>query len=224
MSVAAAKKPVGERAVPVGPRFQNIINRGKLPFERVPFPRYDDEGKPVEYVRIRVLSQFELDNARANAAAYVAECLDGKRKAAWRPEELEDNAVLAEIMAVACRDPDDPEQKFFPYGVIEARQCSSDELAMLFRCYNDIREKAYPTLSELTEAQMEALLSAMVEDADKVPFWQISPSRLAAFSVWAATSLASARQLLIGLMSNISPASPSSEQAENSDPSTATES
>lgn len=181
----------------VGALLARIITRGRLPHAVVDFPRYDEEGKAVAQVYLRPLTQAEQDVARASAAAYVQKLMDGQRTdAKWKPEELEDNAVASEILAVACRDPDEPEKPLFEHGVIDTRECTTDELAMLFASYNAVREKSYPTLRDMTEAEMFAWVRVLEEDAEQFPFSRISRAKLEAFCLWAARSLASlARQL-----------------------------
>lgn len=174
----------------VGRLMAQVISRGRVPFATVDFPRYDEAGIAAAQVYLRPLTQAEQDLARANAAQYVATCLAGKQKSEWRPEELEDNSVCAEMLAVACRDPEDPSKPFFEYGALETRECTTDELAMLFNAYNAIRERSYPSLRNLTEEEMWQWVRVLEEDALQFPFSRISRAKLEAFCVWAAKSLA----------------------------------
>lgn len=195
----------------VGALMQQIISRGRLPHATVDFPRYDDLGQAVARVYLRPLTQYELDVCRANARAYVHGLLrDGSGNATWKPEELEDNATAAEILAVACRDPEDPGKPFFQYGVVETRECTTEELSMLFRDYNIIREKSYPTFREMTDAEALGWLKALEEDAEAFPFSRVSRSMLEAFCVWVSRYAASITRQLLGTISRPSPASPSS--------------
>jgi hypothetical protein len=173
--------------MPPGRMLQRIIERGRLPNATIDFPRYDAEGNAVAQVYLRPLTQGEVDGARANAIAYVAEVLSSQRKPDWKPEELEDNAFIAEILAVACRDPDDQSKPFFEHGVVEARMhCTTEEMAMLFAAYNEVREKSYPALREMSEAELLQLMRLLEEDAEQFPFWRVSRSKLQGFCVWAA--------------------------------------
>lgn len=177
----------------LGELMSRVITRGRLPNATVDFPRYDEQGQAVSKVYLRPLTQLEQDQARANAAAYVQDVLSSKRvDAKWRPEELEDNAVMAEVLAIACRDPDDPSKPFFPYGVVETRECTTDELAMLAVDYANVKEAAYPGMSSMSEEDMWTWVRAFEEDAARFPFSRVSRSRLEAFSLWAAKSLVSA--------------------------------
>lgn len=182
----------------VGELLARILSRGRLPHATVDFPRFDDAGRPVAQVYLRPLTQMELDLARANARAYVARILGKEGNVPWKPEELEDNATAAEILAVACRHPDDPERPFFEYGVVETRMCTTEELAILFNHYNVIREKSYPTFREMTDVEAMAWIKAIEEDANSFPFSLISRSRLEAFCVWLVKYLASIVRQLTG--------------------------
>ena len=192
----------------LGELMSRVITRGRLPHATVDFPRYDEQGQAVSKVYLRPLTQLEQDQARANAAAYVQDVLSSKRvDAKWRPEELEDNAVMAEVLALACRDPDDPSKPFFPYGVVETRECTTEELAMLAVDYANVKEAAYPGMTSMSEEDMWAWVRAFEEDAARFPFSRVSRSKLEAFSLWAAKSLVSAirAQVQAGTTSNTSP-------------------
>lgn len=187
----------------LGETMARIVSRGILPHATVDFPRWDDLGQPVARVYLRPLTQAELDMARANARAYVQRVLGNDKTAAtWRPEELEDNATAAEILAVACRNVDDPSKPFFEHGAMETRECTTEELAMLFNSYNEIREKSYPTFREMTDVEAAAWLKALEEDAEAFPFSRISRAKLEAFCVWASKFSASVARQLVGTTSS----------------------
>lgn len=190
--------------------FASLLARGRLPNATVDFPRRDAAGNPIAQVYLRVLTQMEVDAARANAAAYVAQMTHDSRDSKWRPEELEDNAVVAEILAVSCRKAEDPEQPFFPHGVVDARCCSNDELAQLFAVYSAVKEKSYKFLSEMSEAECWAFLRVLEEGAQNFPFSQVSRAKLEAFCAWVATSLVSLARHAAGTTTSGSPPSPSS--------------
>lgn len=211
MPLPSKKGPSAAANLPAGPLFAHVISKGRLPNATVDFPRYDDLGASVAKVYLRVLNQFELDTARANALRYVIEATSGSNQnLPWRPEELEENAVIAEILAVACRDPQNPEEKFFSLGVIEVRQCTVDELAMLFASYNAIREKAYPTLQEMSEEEFVLWTKVLAEGAEQFPFSRVSRPKLEAYCMWAARYCTLVHPPP-GPTSSTSPASPSSE-------------
>ena len=203
-----AGPPAGAK---VGRLFAQIISRGRIPNAVVDFPRYCEDGTAAGRVYMRPLTQRELDCARSNAYAYVAECLANSKESKWKPEELDDNATVAEILAIACRDPEDPEKPFFEFGVANTRDCTTEELAQLFLSYNAIRERSYPTLAEMTEQEMWAWVKALEEGAENFPFTRLSRAKLEAFSLWAAKSLVILSRLVIGMTSSSSQPSPSDE-------------
>ena len=84
---------------------------------------------------------------------------------------------------------------------------------MLFNSYNAIREKSYPTLSEMSEQEMWAWVRALEEGADTFPFTSVSRAKLEAFSLWAARSLVSLLVHATGTTSSNSPSSDSPEQS-----------
>ena len=89
------------------------------------YPRYDDTGLSVAKVHVRLLTVTEQDKALANARLYVERLLASSKKDQaldWRPDELEHNARITEVLATACREPDDPSKPFFPGGVLEMRE------------------------------------------------------------------------------------------------------
>ncbi len=198
-------------------RFSQMLTRAVVPNSVVDFPLRDAAGEPLCKVFIRPLTQREQDNARINAATYVARMAKGSEELKWRPEELEENALAAEILAIACREADDPSKPLFDLGVIDARECSTETLAMLFNAYNEVREKAYPTLSQMDEDSMWAMVRVLEEGAREHPFTHTSRVRVEAFATWAAKSLASLSALLIGLTASSSQPSPSGESGTSSE-------
>jgi len=202
-----------DKSIPAAGLFASVISRGRLPNATVDFPRYDAEGKAVAQVYVRVLTQREQDLARANACKYVADVLSGARnEVKWKPDELEDNALAAEILAVSCRNADDPEKPFFQHGIIDARDhCTPDELGILLAVYAGLREKHYPALRTMSEDEMWAWTKVLEEGADAFPFSRLSRAKLEGYCVWAAKSLASLARVLTGTMSSTSPSSPSSD-------------
>lgn len=164
-----------------GPLVQRLINRGCLPSATVDYPRLDDLGKPVCKVTVRLLTVREQDEALASARAYVSKMLASGKKGDgldWRPDELEHNARITEILAMACREPDDLSKPFFEHGVIEARQhCTAEELGVLANVYASLANRQ-ARLGEMGEAEMEAFLRAVEEGALQHPFSYCSREQL----------------------------------------------
>lgn len=98
----AARMPPSD--VPASLVVRELIARGKPPSVVVDFPMFDEAGKPIAKVRIRLLTDHEQTMALANARAEVARLVkDASRDLPWRPEEMEHNTRATEILAVACR-------------------------------------------------------------------------------------------------------------------------
>jgi hypothetical protein len=98
----AARMPPSD--VPASLVVRELISRGKPPSVVIDFPMFDDAGKPIAKVRIRLLTDSEQTMALANARAEVARLVkDASRDLPWRPEEMEHNTRATEILAVACR-------------------------------------------------------------------------------------------------------------------------
>ena len=116
---SAIRDPVGHRPKEgaAGELVQRLISRGVLPHSVVDYPRYDDTGLSVAKVHVRLLTVTEQDKALANARLYVERLLASSKKDQaldWRPDELEHNARITEVLATACREPDDPSKPFLP--------------------------------------------------------------------------------------------------------------
>lgn len=171
---------------------QALITKGRLPFAVVDVPRFDAAGESVGKVCIRLLTMREQDNALANARAYVAKQIEGTEKVSWRPEELEDNARIAEIMAVACRDPDDPERPFFG-SVLDTRELTTTELGTLAATYAGLVDRAHPSLTLMTEEECEQWIAMVSEGTLADPFSYLRPVPHQIFSRYCVTALVAAR-------------------------------
>src|SRR5512133_4270209 len=79
------------------------------PSEVLPFPRNDADGKPVFSYRMRILTQWELDQARMSAERYTADRLktvhklnDAQvaqvRREAW--SEIYEDAKACELLCI----------------------------------------------------------------------------------------------------------------------------
>ena len=167
---------------------QHLINRGRLPHAVVDYPRFDDAGLPVVKVHIRLLTLKEQDLALANARAYVNRLTGKQQEGEGRAEELEHNARVAEILAVACREPDDPSIPFFRHGVIDTREhCTAEELGILANVYATLASERL--FNQMNEAEMNAMLRAVAEGALSYPFSFCSREQLEILLGFAARSL-----------------------------------
>jgi len=176
---------------------QKLISRGRIPHLVMDFPREDrDTGEPLQKVMLRVLTIGEEDSALAAGRRYAAAKLQQKTSEE-QPEDLAHNACIAEILAIAARDPDDPSKPFFPYGVMDIREyCTSEEIATLARAYAALREESGPHLREMSEEELEAYVRVVAEATLQRPFSYLSRGKLETFAEYCVTSLVAARLLL----------------------------
>lgn len=187
MSLPPAPKPsaipadIDPRKVLPGTLVQRLISRGQLPHAVVEYPRLDDVGQPVAKVYLRLLTIAEQDKALANARLYVERLLaSGKKENAldWRPEELEHNARITELLSVACREPDDPSKPFFQGGVLEMREhCTPEEIGILSNLYGKLASHN-PRLGDMTDEDIEVFLRVIKEGTLEHPFSYCSREQL----------------------------------------------
>lgn len=175
-----------------------LLSRGRPPCAVVDFPRFDEAGKPIGKVAVRLLTVTEEDLALANARKYVSEKLrTNEADLPWRPEELEHNARIMEILAIACRDAENMEEPFFAGGVFEARKFfNSDEMGALARVYAKLKTETHPALKSLSEQEMEEWISTLAEGWDAFPFALLSREQVEILCEHCVRSLVETRALL----------------------------
>ncbi len=171
-----------------------ILAQGVVPNRTVPFPRRSASGEVIANVYVRLLDQNEEDCALANAAIYVEAKLKDGKNLPWKAEDLEHNARCAEILAAACRDPEDPEQPFFECHVADTRRFTTDELSQLMLVYAELKEESWPSLKELTEDEMESWVEVIAKGVLERPFSLFSRAKLERFAAWCVTSLVEGRE------------------------------
>lgn len=166
-----------------------LITRGRMPRATVPFPRYDEQGQVITNVTVRLLNQAEEDAACANASLYAARMMSQGNQTPWKEEDLVHNARAAEILAVACRHPDDPTRPFFEHGPAETRLFLTDELGQLMLTYAELKENAYKGLRDMSKAEMDAWVKKLAEGALSYPFVSFSRAKLEELCVLLAMAL-----------------------------------
>jgi len=188
---------------------QRLISRGRVPTVTIDFPRDDrDTGEPIQKVMLRVLTLREETAALAAGRRHAAAELRQKTSEE-QPEDITHNACIAEILAMACRDPDAPERSFFRYGADEIRDhLTAEETAALARAYARLRLDAGPRLEELSEENLERWIETVSEGVLRDPFSRWSHEKLAVLTEYCVTCLVEARRLANGLA-----ATPSSSSA-----------
>lgn len=163
------------------------------PHKIIDLPLYDADGKPTGRVHIRVLSQREEDIAFAEARAYTSALTKADEEKRWDPIELEHNARASEILSIACRKVEAPDEPFFEHGVVDTREFATEELSQLMNAYNELKEEFYPNLRKLTPETFEQWVTLIAEGAASLPFHSLSRMVLEAFCRSAVMSLVDAR-------------------------------
>lgn len=193
------------RDVPPSELVRRLIDQGRPKSALVDYPRFDESGKVVCQVRLRALTEGELESALANARRETARLLAsiGQDDLQWRPEELEHNTRCAEILAVACRHPEPgpggEDRPFFEHGVLEVRQyCTPQELGVLMNAYASLVDKTHPNLSDLSEAEMRSWIDVIAKGVLANPFDYFSRARLEILCEYCARCLAEQDQPATG--------------------------
>ncbi|MFA4900969.1 MAG: hypothetical protein WC563_15730 [Brevundimonas sp.] len=173
--------------------FLRALISAERPSEVLPFPRCDVEGKPLCEYRMQILTQQQLDQARVGAERYTHERLKnaGKltdsevaavRKEAW--EDIYENALCAEVLAVAMREVAIVELQAgglsqetfrkYPPLFTSARQIrellTTDETAALFSAYTVVQHKYGPMWRTLSETECDDLIEKVTVGAEEYPF------------------------------------------------------
>lgn len=159
------------------------ITESARPHERLPYVRFDDEGKPLGHFVCQVLSQREIDCCRGDAEKYTRRTLeqanDGDKDAAkavnqeaWRG--VYNSALMVELLYQACRDEDDVRRHLFPDPDSIRTQLTGDEIAQLYDGYETLQFRRGPLFRTLTDEELEWWIDALKEGADQVPFGHLS--------------------------------------------------
>lgn len=199
------------RDVPPSELVRRLIDQGRPKSALVDYPRFTSEGKVVCQVRLRALTEGELESALANARRETARLLSsvGENALPWRPEELEHNTRCAEILAVACRHPDPgpngEDRPFFEHGIFEVRQyCTPEELGVLMNHYATLVDKTHPNLSDLSESEMRAWIDVIAKGVVENPFAYFSRARLEILCEFCARCMAEQAQPTTGHQATLS--------------------
>jgi len=134
------------------------------------FTRQTPKGPRDIVVHIRALSAMDLDRARVNAEIYADhQCgkIDGTKGAPTRDEILADARDI-EVLALALRDPEKPDECWAGSGTLRGT-LSTNEIALLLRAYNAFQDEVGPLFSTLTDERYEAMLSAIAQRASADP-------------------------------------------------------
>jgi len=151
------------------------------------YPRKDPKtGEMVDIqMKIWVLTEGELQAARASAELYAQELLAKGRKPDVQVvepakrgsagyEEIYRNELVVECVCRAARDPRDVRLPFFPNPAYAKKVVTSDEWSALFEAYCLWQSESGPLLSEMDESTMDAWLRRLEEGGSSVPLALLS--------------------------------------------------
>lgn len=206
------------RDIPPAKLFARMIDRAR-PHEVCPFPRLDDDGKPIGDYIMQVLTQAELDDATIDAEKYtklrqrerakaLGESEDDANRAnveAWR--EVFESARMVEVLWRACRRSEDASMPLFQAPKQIRDNLSSQEITALVNTYDQVQHRFGPLYRSLTDAELDQWIKVLGKGAEEAlgPLGLLSPGQLVQLIV----SLAS--RLQMSVTSTPSPGSESNE-------------
>jgi len=146
-----------------------------FPTKVVPFPRKNPDGSWAANIRLRVLSQDDMDQARILAQ----ESLDKRRFSAEKLtgvvlKELAADTVARELLAIAClaenSSGDDPNgQPIYGRLFVDGSQLgkfTGDEIAVLFNSWQMVQRSFGPLESNI---DVDSWINRLVEGGDALP-------------------------------------------------------
>lgn len=173
--------------VPASELFLKLQERPR-PSEVVDYPELDEEGKPVDRVRLQVLTTKERQLALRRALDWCkAQNLTKEDLGAEVVQEgIYGAAVAREILAIACvsekdhrTNTDDGKPLYarvFANGSQVDEVMTGDQLATLFSAYTLVQKKFGPFATDIeSEAELNAWIKRIWEGASAVPLaWRDS--------------------------------------------------
>jgi hypothetical protein len=179
------------KAEPASALLQKLMG-STSPSEVLPFPRKDQDGRPLFEYRVRVLKQSEIDVCSASAEQHTRRVFKGQKDAvgediarvraeAW--DDVYQSAKLVELLYHACRDLDDPKFPLFTTPTQIRELLTVDEVAALFTAYRLVQEKLGPLWLSLTDDEVEAWIEKLCKGADLRPLALLAPSALAQLAI-----------------------------------------
>lgn len=126
------------------------------------FTHHEDKGPREVTVHIRPLTALDLDRARVSAETYVADLVRRNEAAGQSREALIDDAREIEVLALALRDPDKPDECWAGSALLRS-MLTTNEIALLFRAYHEHQDHVGPLFSTLTFERYEEMIKAIAQ-------------------------------------------------------------
>ena len=138
--------------------------------------RNEDVGELV----FRVLTAGELSQVRSKANAETKKTLDDPDAKAGNlayEEEYEQQKAY-QLLALAARQPDDPQFPTFPRPADVRTALTDDEISVGLVAYAQFRRESGPIIAELTPEEMEAWIKLLQEGGSRFPLARCSGEAL----------------------------------------------
>lgn len=157
------------------------------------YPRKDPATRDLVEIEVAiwVLTESELQSARASAELYAQDLLKGNpnklptvavvdgaaeafRRGSVGYEEIYRNEMVVECVVRAVRDPKNLRLAFFPNAQLARKHCTSDEFAALFEAYCAWQAESGPLVGEMDPETQDAWIARLEEGGSGVPLALLS--------------------------------------------------
>lgn len=159
-----------------------ILDEAEEPNITVPFPMYKPDGNPVCDVVIKTVPVAKETKALAEASRKFRK-MQADRDHVLGDEELLANCRAVEILAMACFRPDDPNKPFFRHAAVDVEKFNSEVLGQLMTAYAGLKQHAWPTLAQMSAAEIETWIDVISTGVASDPLSGFSRASLEAFCI-----------------------------------------
>jgi hypothetical protein len=148
------------------------------PMTEIDFPAKNADGTPIGRCKLRVLTENELSVCRAQADIAAKTILGASAPKAgeisFGYEDIYRNESIGQLLALACRDAEDPNLPVFQTPKQARTALTTDEMAVLYQAYCSWRTECGPVVSELTKDELDAWLRVLMEGGSRLPLANLS--------------------------------------------------
>lgn len=163
-----------------GALLQRLLDSPR-PSETVPFPRKDEDGDPLFDLKVWVLTSKEHSDCCAKAETFTAKLFKAdtptlRQSQGWK--EVYEDAKICEVLAAACRNPEDLMQPVFRTADDIRNNMGTDEIAMLFSAYQYVQHRFGPSFVELTNEDLDVWIEKLTAGVSVYPLLGCPPGML----------------------------------------------